>query len=307
MDNMDANALIVFHHVARTASLSKAAEELGLSRSALSHRIKAIELRLGCPLLVRTTRSLTLTEAGHRLAEYAASMAHTLQQANFLGQGLNRDAAGLLRISAPPGLGAMWLKPLIMAYMQANPGVQVDLRLSEQSVDMLRDAADLAIRVTARPPDNVVAKKLFAVSWHLCATPQLLARLPQVLTPRDGELSAVQLAALPLAGFSRLPRFRPPQLTRGAEQIVLQQEPVLVSNDLALVRDAVMASLGMAVLPDYCVRQDLAAGRLLCLLPDWQVAATNGDIAYALHLPGRLVPLRIRRLIDFLAAQLPAA
>lgn len=296
MKNLDANALIVFHHVARTASLSKAAQELGLSRSALSHRIKAIELQLGCPLLVRTTRSVTLTEAGHRLAGHAAHMAQTLQQANLLGQGLNQDAGGLLRISAPPGLGAMWLKPLIMNYMRSNPRINVDLRLSEQSVDMLRDAADLAIRVTSRPPDNVVAKKLFAVSWHLCVAPQLLARLPQ-------QPDAAGLAHLPLAGFSRLQRFRAPQLSRGAEQIQLLQEPVLVSNDLGLVKETVVAGLGMAVLPDYCIRQELAAGQLLRLLPDWTADAANGDIAYALHLPGRMVPLRIRRLLEFLSSQ----
>jgi DNA-binding transcriptional LysR family regulator len=294
MNNLDANSLIIFHQVASSGSLTKAAEALELSRSALSHRIKAIEARLGCQLLIRTTRSIGLTDAGYRLAAYASRIADTLSEANLLANGLNQDTAGLVRISAPSGLGTVWLRPLLMAYMQANPLVSIDVRLSEFGVDITKDPFDLAIRVTSQPPENVVAKKLFDVSWWLCASPELAARFAD-------DLAACDLSAIPIAGFSRASQLHEITLTRGEEKLLAMRSPALVSNELEFVRDAVTRSLGMAVLPDYYARQDVQAGRLLRLLPDWQVSAGFGDQAYALHLPGRMLPLRVKRLIDFLS------
>ncbi|SFH71794.1 DNA-binding transcriptional regulator, LysR family [Collimonas sp. OK307] len=294
MNNLDANSLIIFYHVASSGSLTKAAEALGLSRSALSHRIKAIEARLGCQLLIRTTRSVGLTDAGYRLAAYASRIADTLSEANLLANGLNQDTAGLVRISAPSGLGSVWLRPLLMAYMQANPLVNIDVRLSEFGVDITKDPFDLAIRVTSQPPENVVAKKLFDVSWWLCASPALASRFAD-------DLAALDLSTIPIAGFSRASQLHEITLTRGTEKLVATRPPVLVSNELEMVRDAVARSLGMAVLPDYYAKQEVQAGRLLRLLPDWQVNAGFGDQAYALHLPGRMLPLRVKRLIDFLS------
>jgi len=294
MNNLDANSLIIFYHVASSGSLTKAAEALELSRSALSHRIKAIEARLGCQLLIRTTRSIGLTDAGYRLAAYASRIADTLGEANLLANGLNQDTAGLVRISAPSGLGTVWLRPLLMAYMQANPLVSIDVRLNEFSVDITKDPVDLAIRVTSRPPENVVAKKLFGISWWLCASPALASRFA-------GDLAALDLSAIPVAGFARASQPHEIVLTRGEKKLFARRAPVLVSNELEFVRDAVTRSLGMAVLPDYYAKQDVLAGRLLRLLPDWQVDAGFGDHAYALHLPGRMTPLRVKRLIAFLA------
>ena len=293
MNNLDANSLIIFHHVASSGSLTKAAEALGLSRSALSHRIKAIEARLGCQLLIRTTRSVSLTDAGYRLAAYAGRIADTLGEANLLANGLNQDSAGLLRISAPSGLGTVWLRPLIMAYMEANPLVSVDLRLNEFAVDITRDPFDLAIRVTSQPPENVVAKKLFGISWWLCASPELAARFA-------GELAEPDLAAIPVAGFARASHLHDIVLTRGKQKLLAMRSPVLVSNELQVVRDALLRSLVMAVLPDYYAKQVVQAGRLLRLLPEWQVNAGYGDHVYALHLPGKMTPPRVKRLIDFL-------
>lgn len=296
MNHLDANSLIVFYHVASTGSLTKAAQTLDLSRSALSHRIKAIEARLGCQLLIRTTRSVSLTDAGYRLAAYANRIADTLGEANLLANGLNQDTAGLVRISAPSGLGSVWLRPLIMAYMQANPLVSIDLRLSERGVDMTKDPFDLAIRVTSQPPENVVAKKLFGVSWWLCASPELASRFADALAVPD-------LSQIPIAGFARASQLHELAITRGREKLLAMRSPVLISNELEVVREAVIQSLGMAALPDYYVTQDVLAGRLLRLLPDWQVNPGFGNQAYALYLPGRMTPLRVKRLIDFLGRQ----
>jgi len=294
--SLDANSLIIFCHVAKAGSLSKAAKALSLSRSALSHRIKAIEGRLGCQLLMRTTRRVGLTEAGYRLAEHADRMADILKDANMLAHGLNEDTAGLVRISAPLTLGSVWLKPLLMSYMQANPRVQVDLRFSEQAVDITSDPVDLAIRVASTLPDDVVAKKLFGISWRLCASPDLAGRYA-------AELAAGNLAALPLAGFSRSRQFTQPLISRGGVAMPLAKETVLLSNDLDVVREAARRSLCVAVMPDYFVTEDLASGRLVNLLPEAQVEVGIGDHVYALHLPGRLLPARVRSLITFLAQE----
>jgi len=294
--NLDANSLIIFCHVAKAGSLSKAAKALSLSRSALSHRIKAIEARLGCQLLMRTTRRIGLTEAGYRLAAHADRMADILKDANMLAHGLNEDTAGLVRISAPLALGSVWLKPLLMSYMQANPRVQVDLRFSEQAVDITNDPFDLAIRVASQLPENVVAKKLFAISWQLCASPDLAGRYAT-------ELAAGDLQAIPLAGFARGRHFVQPSILHAGKALQCPAEPVLLSNDLDVVRESARRSLCMAVMPDYFVSEDLAAGRLVHLYREANVDVGYGDHVYALHLPGRLLPARVRSLIAFLAQE----
>jgi len=293
MKNLDANSLVVFYHIANAGSLSKAATALGLSRSALSHRIKAMEATLDCQLLLRTTRNVGLTEAGFRLAQYAGRISDTLTEANLLANGLNEDTSGLIRISAPPGLGGVWLKPLVMSYMRANPRVGIDLRLSEQTVDLTKDPFDLAIRVTSNPPEQVVARKLFAISWWLCASPQWVSRFSEPLAGHD-------LAHLPMAGFSRGDQFRSPEITLGRKSLATMRSPVLVSNDLDIVKDALLESLCMAVLPDYCVKPEISTGRLIRILPNWTVNARYGEQAYALHLPGRMMPRRVKRFMDFL-------
>jgi len=294
--NLDANSLIIFCHVAKAGSLSKAAKALSLSRSALSHRIKAIETRLGCQLLMRTTRKVGLTEAGYRLAAHADRMADILKDANMLAHGLNEDTSGLVRISAPLALGAVWLKPLLMSYMQANPRVQVDLRFSEQAVDITSDPVDLAIRVASQLPENVVARKLFGISWKLCASPDLAGRYA-------AELAAGDLQAIPLAGFARGRQFVQPLIQYAGKKLQCPTEPVLLSNDLDVVRESVRRSLCMAVMPDYFVSEDIAAGRLVDLYPDTRVDVGFGEQVYALHLPGRLLPARVRSLITFLAQE----
>lgn len=294
--NLDANSLIIFCHVAKAGSLSKAAKALDLSRSALSHRIKAIETRLGCQLLIRTTRKVGLTEAGYRLAAHADRMADILKDANMLAHGLNEDTSGLVRISAPLALGAVWLKPLLMSYMQANPRVQVDLRFSEQAVDITSDPVDLAIRVASQLPENVVARKLFGISWKLCASPDLAGRYA-------AELATGDLQAIPLAGFARSRQFVQPLIQHAGKKLQCPTEPVLLSNDLDVVRESVRRSLCMAVMPDYFVSEDIAAGRLVDLYPDTRVDVGFGEQVYALHLPGRLLPARVRSLIAFLAQE----
>lgn len=293
---MDANSLIIFFHVAKAGSLSKAAKALGLSRSALSHRIKAIEARLGCQLLLRTTRRVGLTEAGYRLAAHAERMADILKDANMLAHGLNEDSAGLVRISAPLALGAVWLKPLLMAYMQANPRVQVDLRFSEQAVDITSDPVDLAIRVASQLPDNVVARKLFGISWRLCASPDFAGRYA-------AELASGSMQSVPLAGFSRSREFHAPTLIWERRTLALTAPPLLLSNDLDVVREAARRSLCMAVMPDYFINDDLASGRLQVLHADAEVDVGYGDHVYALHLPGRMMPARVRSLMAFLAQE----
>jgi len=134
---------------------------------------------------------------------------------------------------------------------------------------------------------------MFDVGWWLCASPELAARFADDLATPD-------IGAIPIAGFARASQLHDIVLTRGGKTLHAMRSPVLVSNELEVVRDAVTRSLGMAVLPDYFARQDVLAGRLLRLLPDWQVNAGFGDHVYALHLPGRMTPLRVKRLIEFL-------
>lgn len=293
MKDLDANALIVFHHIVKAGSLSRAAQDLNLSRSALSHRIKTMETQLGCALLVRSTRSIGLTEAGYRLAEHAERMAGALKEASLLAKGLNDDTAGTIRISAPAGLAQVWLQPLVLSYMQANPRVTVELNLNEQRANLMTDPIDLAIRVTASPPENLVAKKLFDVSWSLCASAGFAHQHARAIDMDE-------LACLPLAAFGRQGTFKPIDIDRGTNRIAMLDKAGLISNDLGVVREAVRRGLAMAALPDYFIRGDMASGRLTRLLPECVVNTGLGKQAFTLHLPAKMLPRRVKRLLEYL-------
>lgn len=293
MEDLDANSLIVFHHIVKAGSLTRAADELDVTRSALSHRIKAIEARIGCPLLVRSTRDLSLTDAGYRLLGYAERLAGTLSEANLLANGLNQDTAGQIRIAAPPGLGQVWLRPLLLAYMQANPRVTVQLSLSERPVNLIKDRIDLAIRVTSRLPDEVVASKLFDVAWALCASPAFLSRHAAALASGD-------VGALPVAAYSRSDTLAPIHLSRDGDRLFSIVAANIVTNDLSTVAEAARRSICVAAIPEYYIKGDIAAGRLARLFADCAIDANVGEQAYTLHLPGKMLPRRVRRLLDFL-------
>lgn len=296
MDDLDANALTLFHHVAESLSLTQAARRIGVTRSALSHRLKAIEQRLGVQLLVRTTRRVSLTEAGRLLAQQAHKLHDTLEEAQLIAHGLNEELQGHIHIAAPPVFGREWLAPKLMRFLEAHPAITAGLELTEAELDLVNHRLDVAIRVTSTPPAEYAAKQLCDVEWLLCASPALLMTLPSELSPES-------LMRVPRLGFISGTQRMGMTLVRGKERVTLAGAIRFETNDLTFALDAALRGLGVAVLPDYLATRFLAAGQLRRLLPQWIVEWNFGTQAYAVHMPGRMLPARVRRLLRFLAAQ----
>lgn len=289
----DLEAWAMFASVVEHRSFSGAADAIGVSKATVSKALTRLEARLGQALFHRTSRRLTLTENGKALAEYATRI---LAEANAAEEAAH-DAAvtpeGLVRITAPMTLGLIGLTPLIAEFLVANPGIEIDLNLSDARVDIVAEGYDIALRIADLPDSSLRARRLGPIVTHVVAAPAYLARHGTPTHP-------AQLGEHACLGYTNMTgpwRFFGPD---GAEVGVRPAGP-LRSNSGDAMLPALRAGLGIAVLPDFIVSPDLACGKLVGLLPDWHGPPV------ALHLmtpPSNLRPARVEALIAFLSERL---
>jgi len=272
-------------------SYTAAAQRLGVSKAAMSQRIAELERAAGVPLVQRTTRSVRLTEAGQRLTDDTRQPFEQIAH-SFAGV---RDLAGvprgLLRVTAPVAFARQQLVPRLADFLQAHPEVRLELDLSDRLRPLAMEGFDLAIRHSAAPPDTHVA-------WALCATRSVLAASRAYLR-RRGEPATPQALAghdclhYPRAQDTPAWHFEPrPAGRRRAPQprITVPVSGPFAANNSEALRDAAIAGLGIALLPDFSAQAALQAGRLVEVLPQWQpVGAFSEQIhairPYAPHVP----------------------
>ncbi|WP_085315966.1 LysR family transcriptional regulator [Derxia lacustris] len=261
--------LQLFVRAAELGSLSQAARELELQPAAASASLKRLEQRLGARLMLRSTRALRLTPDGERF------IAHARRALAALGDGLESLAAdraelrGELRVSAPSDFGRSWLRGWLDAFQQAHPQVRLSLALSDRLVDFYREPVDLALRYGVAADSGLIGRALLASNRRvLVASPDYVARCGAPATPDDLVAHAcVAWMQSPVAGSARVhDRWR---FSRGRERREPKIVPSCVSDDGALVRDWAVAGRGLAFKSWIDAADDLAAGRLLRLLPDW--------------------------------------
>ncbi len=292
---MDAQALTFFVDIVDAGNLSQAARQLKMSRANVSYHLAQMERSLGLQLMRRTTRQVELTEAGQHLYCHGRVIRDEVQAAREavarLGQGLH----GSLRVSVPTGFGQMVMADWLIAFKRLYPDIALDLRFDNRVDDLLREEIDLAVRVMSEPPQATVAIELARVRHIVCATPDWDARqgLPQQLE---------QLAGLPLLTSAVVGRELRVAAYRDTERREIALQPTLASENFPFLREAVLAGLGVGLLPDYMVRQDLAEGRLLTSLQDWRLSVF-GTRLYLLRMPDRYQTLAMRTLIDFIVAR----
>lgn len=289
----DFEAWAIFATVVEHRSFSGAAVAIGLSKATVSKAITRLETHLGQSLFHRTSRRLTLTENGRALAERAARV---LAEANAAEEAA-RDAAaapsGLIRMAAPMTLGLLHLTEMIADFIAANPGIEIDLHLSDAKVDIVADGFDIAVRIANLPDSSLRARRLGPVNAHIVAAPTYLARHGTPTHPAQlGEHRC-----LAYTNVSGPWRFTGPG---GAEVAVRPAGPFRANSGDALL-PALRQGLGIALLPDFIVGDDLEAGTLVAILADWHAPPT------ALHLmtpPGTLRPARVEALLAFLSDRL---
>lgn len=291
--------LLVFVKVVELGGFTAAAGALGLGKSAVTKQIQRLERCMGVTLLHRTTRRMTVTEAGQVLYEHAASMVRVLEDASASLSSLARRPAGCLKMTASVAYGQHVLAPLLPAFHQRYPDIQVDLLLVNRHVDLWEEGLDLAIRLTDEPPGQLAGRPLHRFDFVLCASPRFL-RGKKLAHPD-------QLKDLPCLPFGVSQPGQPItwHFDGPARQTcaVKAAGPVMV-NSSDVVRDLLLADMGLGLLPRFAVDDDLASGRLRVALPQWTPQPAFGSTAWALWQPQRVVPPKLRAMVDFLVEHL---
>lgn len=292
----------IFVRVVELGSFSAAAEQSGLTASAVSRQIASLESALSVKLLERTTRKLRLTEVGAEVFARCQEMVKAARSVQEIAQRFVSSPQGLVRISAPKALGKRIIGPLIPEFLRLYPQVDVQLMLSDQPNDLLSDDFDLLIRITETPPLGLAARPLLQVHHLLCASERYLAQAGMPLHPEDlSHHSCIYLGETP--GDNRW------QLRHGhsGEKATVNVSGRFVSNHSELRLEAAIADVGVACLPFFTAADALADQRIVEVLPDWRYETTYHGQAWILYPPNRYLPPKCRVLIDYLVGKVGAA
>jgi DNA-binding transcriptional LysR family regulator len=285
------NGMRVFAQVVEAKSFSAAADKLGMSKSLASRQVSALERALSVKLLNRTTRRLSLTEAGALFYEHCARI---VQEAELAESRLTRtqsEPAGLVKVTAVPAFAVRHVLPALTEFYQKYPKIQVKLFCSNRALDLGDEGFDLGIRVSFDPAPNLVARKLAVNRSVLCASPAYLKRhgVPRRIEDLRKHECVLFPAVAPKGVWT---------LRRGRRKYSVQVAGVLETDEMDVVRAAVVAGLGISFLPLYMVGDDLRQGQLVPLLRQFQVVPESA--IYLVYLPNRTLSSRVRALIDFL-------
>ena len=285
--------LEVFARVAALGSLSAAARSLGLSQTMVTKHVGAIEARLGVKLLHRTTRKLTLTEAGRRYLDSAERILAELAEADASATAERLDVSGTLRLNAPVSFGVRELVPRLTGFFRQYPSLTVDVGLSDRMVDLVEEGWDMAVRIGVLRDQTMIARRLAPCRLLLAASPAYLAErgIPRTLADLARHNCLVYTLAQTIGVDQWM--FGHDGQTAGPIRGNLR-----ASNGDALVAAAV-ADQGLIYQPTFLVGDDLRAGRLVAVHLDVPPAELPG--IFAVYPRNRKPPAKVRAIVDFLA------
>lgn len=285
-------AMLAFLRTAETASIAEASRGLDLSASAVSRSIARLEKRLGVRLFLRSTRALGLTPEGTAYYTHVAPLFRALEAAEDSLRP-RHELSGMLRVSLPGDLGRVLIHDVIGRFVQAHPGVQLDLDFDDRRVDVLRDGYDLAIRIGALTDSDLTARKLGTLRTVLVAAPGYLAEAGQ---PADRDA----LTAHRFVRYIRAGHTQPIGFADGGRLAV--KGPLGLNAGFA-IRSAALQGLGIAQLLHCTVAADLESGALVEVLPSDLISAMP---VTALHPYGRLQPRRLSAFCEYFSQALEA-
>ncbi|MTI08136.1 LysR family transcriptional regulator [Roseibium denhamense] len=291
------SALTSFVQAIRLGSFSAAASDLGVSQPAVSQQVRALEEDIGTRLINRTTRRLSLTEAGERYYAYACDIVERIAEADRSVQSTDAQMSGRLTVSLPYGFAETVLADFLIAFKRSYPDIYFDVQLSDAIVDLQTERVDLAIRMGVIQDDKLIVKKLGDAQRCLVAAPAYLDTAgrpnePADLKDKDFLLypHMAEKGLLPLHGSC-------------GRHISVPVKPVMVINNSATLRHAALGGLGICPALRWLAEPYLQSGELEIVLEDWM---SDPHPVHAIYPSNRFIPLKVRRFVADLETYMTA-
>jgi len=286
-------AFRVFVRVAEAGSFSLVGRELGVTQPAVSRQISALETHLGARLLQRTTRHLALTADGQAMLVHARAVLDAVEQAESAVGRQQGGVSGLVRVASSVTFGRVVIAPRLPELLELHPALQIDLRLDDSPADLVHDGIDVAVRVGEIAEASLIARRIGIVTRRIMGSAEYLERhgTPQTLA----DLAHHQCILLELTAHPNIWQL---EGVGGAQDVRVAGR--FRTDSVEAVRVAVNRGMGLAVLSDWLMQAELAAGTVRPVLPDWQPATRAVQAVYPSQ---RNLAPRTRAVIDFLVAE----
>ena len=297
IDSHNLNDLMYFSQVVEHGGFSAAERVLGISKSRLSRRLTELEGSLGVRLLQRSTRKLALTEAGQLFYQHCQAMLSEAQAAVNVVQQLRSSPRGTVRVSVPITMSQTIMTQILPEFMHRYPEVRIVMRVTNRVVDLFEDSIDVALRVRSEPPQsaNIVVRPLWRTQQMLVGAPSLLNQNAPPLVPAD--LTRFETLDVSTGDGRHVFNLISPDGIRHAHE----HEPRLVSGDLMLIREAALAGVGIAALPEMMYGSALRTGKLSPVMPGWTLPMPQ---LYAVFLSRQGMVPAVRAFVDYLVEML---
>ncbi|MBX3710021.1 MAG: LysR family transcriptional regulator, partial [Gammaproteobacteria bacterium] len=258
------NEMEIFYYVVEFKSFSKAASRLKVSKSFISKKIYKLEHDLKVNLISRSTRKLTITEAGESFYRYCANIVHQGNEAYSMINELQGKPSGRLKISMPPALGLNLITPMLSKFLSQYPEISLDIELENKLVDLLEEGYDLALRSSILKSSNLIAQKIYSIKNVICATEKYLETHSKLNMPSD--LEKHNYATYSYAKISNQIT-----LTKNNRDEIIHTKGNLTSNHLDLIKQMVLDNFCIAILPEFMVKDEIKAGKIKLCLIDYQL------------------------------------
>src|SRR6478735_7118552 len=292
---MDLQSLTLLVEILDAGNLSAAARRLKMSRANVSYHLNQLERSVGAQLVRRTTRRAEPTEIGLRLYQHGLAIQGELLAARESVTTLGQSLQGRVRLSVPSGYGQLVMSGWLIAFKRLYPGIVLDVLFENRIEDLLRDEVDIAIRVMAEPPQNLVARELGPVRYVACAS-RGYAEAHGLPTQLD------QLQKAPVVTSAVIGRQLRVSAYQGEERREVILEPTLISENFLFLRQAILAGLGIGLVPDYVVTDDVRRGDVVTTLDDWRLSIF-GTQMFMLYMPNRQHTRAMSTFIEFVLAR----
>ena len=289
------SAMRTFRTVVETGGFSAAARRLGLSKAAVSKQVAELEAHFGTALLQRTTRRLNTTDAGRRYFENSVRLLDELTEIEAEVRNSQAEPSGRLRVSAPVNFGNAVLAPVICAIAQRYPKLEIQVELNDRFVDLIEEGFDVALRIRSSLPDSsLIARRLCDITRTVCAAPSYLKRMGPPKTPEELKDHACLIYTLSTSPYDW-------KFSSGNKNVTVRVSGGIQSNNGEFLLEFLRAGMGIALLPDFAVDDDIRAGRLKRILENYP---TEPHDLYLVYPANRHQSPKLRAFMDMAAQHL---